>query len=86
MTPRRRPALKKARERAGLKQRELAERIGISRAFVIAVEVGRRKPSFDLMERWAKALGRKPSFDLFSLEAGEDGGAGSTKADISEVA
>jgi transcriptional regulator with XRE-family HTH domain len=84
MIPRRRPALKKARERAGLSQRQLAERIGISRAFVIAVEVGRRNPKLGIMERWAKALGRKASFDLFSLESDDD--AGPTKADISEVA
>jgi transcriptional regulator with XRE-family HTH domain len=82
---RRRSALKSARERAGLSQRALAEKIGISRAFVIAVEVGRRNPNLGTMERWAKAIGRKASFDLFSLEAGDDD-KGQPKADYPEVA
>jgi transcriptional regulator with XRE-family HTH domain len=87
MPRRQRPALKKARERAGLSQAELAQRIGITRNYVVLVEVGRRNPHLGIMERWATALGHKASFDLFRLEPSDDGaGRTQTKADIPGVA
>lgn len=45
-------ALKKVREDAGLTQIELAEALGVTQSTISNVEVGRRQPSIDLLERW----------------------------------
>ncbi|CAA9305061.1 MAG: hypothetical protein AVDCRST_MAG68-758 [uncultured Gemmatimonadetes bacterium] len=54
-----------------LTQAELAERAGITRASVNAIEGGRMVPSIYLALRLARALG-VPVGDLFDL-SGEDG-------------
>jgi transcriptional regulator with XRE-family HTH domain len=45
-----------ARERRGLSRIELAERLGLSRQYVLRVEIGQRNPSHETMVRWANAL------------------------------
>ncbi|HMO00345.1 MAG TPA: helix-turn-helix transcriptional regulator [Miltoncostaeaceae bacterium] len=49
--------LRDARERAGLSQAELAQRAGVSRQAVGAVEAGRHAPSVDTALRLARAVG-----------------------------
>lgn len=49
--------LRKAREQAGLDQRELAERAHIARGTVSAAENGRRMPSPATLSMWAIATG-----------------------------
>jgi transcriptional regulator with XRE-family HTH domain len=54
--------LKKVRERAGLTQRELAERLGIKYyTFVSQIESGKGRVPPDLYDRWAEAVGMDTS-------------------------
>lgn len=46
-----------ARKSAGLTQRELAESIGISRAFLTNIELGKYTPSLNVAEQIASTLG-----------------------------
>lgn len=52
-----RSVLVRRRESLGLSQRELARRVGISQPGINHIEVGRRQPSVELLERIAGALG-----------------------------
>jgi transcriptional regulator with XRE-family HTH domain len=54
--PHRRARLVSARERQAMSRQELAERLGITRQYVMRVEEGERNPSHSLMVRWAEAL------------------------------
>lgn len=47
--------LKDLRQRAGLSQPELAEKMKIGASMVSLVESGRRLPSLDLLNRWLQA-------------------------------
>lgn len=49
-----------ARLKAGLTQRELADRLGVSQPTVAAYESGRRQPTLPTLMRWLTAAG----FDL----------------------
>lgn len=49
--------LRKAREHAGLKQTELAQATGISRASIVSYETGRTIPSRPALLSWALATG-----------------------------
>ena len=50
--------LKDLRERRGLSQQTLADRVGVSDAYIAMLETGtRRNPSLTLLQRLAKALG-----------------------------
>ena len=52
-----RTKLIKARERRGVSRIDLAERLGMTRQYVMRVEDGLRNPSHETMVRWADALG-----------------------------
>lgn len=54
-----------ARSVAGLTQREVARRAGISQSMVAHVEVGRAIPSLDVLRRIAAAMGHDLSIRLF---------------------
>jgi putative transcriptional regulator len=45
------------RTAAGLRQEDLADRVGVSRQTIISVESGRYNPSLELAWRLSKALG-----------------------------
>ncbi|WP_103062716.1 helix-turn-helix domain-containing protein [Actinomyces qiguomingii] len=49
------------RHAAGLSQRELADRTGVSQPLIAAIESGARRPSADTQERLRKALQVRPS-------------------------
>jgi transcriptional regulator with XRE-family HTH domain len=50
--------LKDLREQRGLSQQTLADRVGVSDAYIAMLETGtRRNPSLTLLQRLAKALG-----------------------------
>lgn len=49
--------VREARKRAGLTQRELAERSGTTQSAVARLESGRTSPSFDLVLRLVRACG-----------------------------
>jgi putative transcriptional regulator len=49
--------VKELRTAAGLRQEDLADRVGVSRQTIISVEMGRYNPSLELAWRLSKALG-----------------------------
>jgi len=57
--------VKRLRVAAGLSQAELAERMGVDRAYVSGLELGQRNPTIVTLWHLAKALGvkLKPFFD-----------------------
>lgn len=57
------------RQRAGLTQEELAERIGVTRQTVLSIEKGNYTPSVALALRLAGVLGA-PVEALFDLDTG----------------
>lgn len=59
--------LKMRRERALLTQQELAERAGLSRAAVNAIETLKAEPQFNTIRKLAAALGCEPT-DLMEPE------------------
>jgi len=56
--------VQKLRIKSGYTQEELAEKIGISRAYMGFIEQGRYSPSLEVLEKLARALKVKLS-DLF---------------------
>jgi len=48
--------LRKIREKRGMTQTALAERVGVHRVTIAYLESGARQPSMDLLQRLAKAL------------------------------
>ena len=51
--------LKRLRERRGLTQQQLAERVGVHRVTVAKLETGALRPGVDVLEGLAKALNVK---------------------------
>ena len=51
--------VRRARMAAGITQAALAERLGVDRAYVSGVEMGKRNPTIVTMHRFAEALGVK---------------------------
>ena len=54
--------IRKYRNEAGLTQEELADKVGISRAYMGYIEQGRNMPSLEVLEKIARILKVKPSF------------------------
>jgi molybdate-binding protein/DNA-binding XRE family transcriptional regulator len=61
--------LRRQRGLAGLSQSDLAERVGVSRQAIVAIEAGRQVPSTALALQLARALGCSVD-DLFQLPSG----------------
>ena len=59
--------LKAARAALDLSQQELAERVGVSRQTIIAIENDKYNPTLELAMKIAKLLGR-PVEEIFFLE------------------
>ena len=49
--------IRELRTAGGLRQEDLAERVGVSRQTIISIENGRYNPSLELARRLSKALG-----------------------------
>jgi putative transcriptional regulator len=49
--------VKELRTVAGMRQEDLADKVGVSRQTIISVEMGRYNPSLELAWRLSKALG-----------------------------
>lgn len=64
-----RTTLIQARLRRNISRIQLAERLDVTRQYVMRVEQGLRTPSLDLATRWADALGVK--IDIFRTETSE---------------
>ena len=61
-------ALTEARHTAGLTQAQVAQRMGTSQAAVARMERGLVKPSWGSIERYARAVGRRPVVQLVAAE------------------
>ena len=48
--------IKEKRERLGISQKELAEKVGMSQSFLCDIEQGRSKPSIDTALKLAEVL------------------------------
>jgi transcriptional regulator with XRE-family HTH domain len=57
LTPQQRQAIRRARERAGLTQTQLAARIGIVSQYVNMIETGKKAASLDVLTRLGNELG-----------------------------
>ncbi len=53
--------IRKYRKEAGFTQEELADKVGISRAYMGYIEQGRNVPSLEVLEKIARILKVKPS-------------------------
>jgi len=58
--------LKENRRRLGITQPQLAERAGMSTQYLAMIEIARKFPTADILERLAMALGINPN-ELFSV-------------------
>jgi len=58
--------LKENRRRLGITQPQLAERAGMSTQYLAMIEIARKFPTADILERLAAALGINPN-ELFSV-------------------
>ena len=58
--------LKENRRRLGITQSELAERAGLSTNYLAMIEIARKFPAADVLDRLAEALGISPN-ELFSV-------------------
>jgi len=72
------PVLRTARRRAGLSQRVLAERAGVTQAAISRIEDGKTSPRFDTLERLLEACG-------FTLELAHWLGEGVDRTAIREL-
>lgn len=86
MSPRKRlqNRIRETRKRRGLRQSDLAERAGITRQSVIAIEAGRLNPSVALALRLAEVL-EEPVGELFYLAAAGTAGDGPSVEPLFEV-
>lgn len=64
--------VKEARTRAGLTQRQLAERAGVSQPVIAAYERGRRQPSWPMLEKLLEAAGFELQVLLRQRQAADD--------------
>jgi predicted transcriptional regulator len=55
------------RQKAGLTQAQIAERMGTSQAAIARLEAGKMKPKWQTIERYAEALGMRPSVSLVRI-------------------
>jgi len=49
--------LRATRLKRRISQTEFAETLGVSRVYLNSLEFGKKKPSFKLLNKWAKELG-----------------------------
>jgi len=63
--------VREARKRAGLTQRELAERAGTTQSAIARLEAGRTRPAFDDVLRLVRLCGFDIDVRLVSRDSGE---------------
>lgn len=61
-------ALRLAREFHNLNQSQAAEKLGVSQSFLSEIESGRKTPSLEVLQRYAKAFSLPTSAFLLFLE------------------
>lgn len=68
-------ALRLIRVYHDLKQKQVAEQLGISTSYLSEIEKGHKTPSLDLVQRYSDIFGLPVSSIMFFAESVEDGGA-----------
>ena len=63
-----RTQIQNARKSMGITQEQLAEKVGVTRQTIIALEQGRYNPSLELAFKITKALGKKRIEEVFELD------------------
>jgi len=63
-----RTQIQNARKAIGLTQEQLAEKVGVTRQTIIALEQGRYNPSLELAFKITRTLGKKHVEELFEAE------------------
>ena len=63
--------IRSLRAAAGLKQKELAKRVGISASMLSLIEAGRREPTIKLLKQMSHALGI-PTAAMFAVALADD--------------
>lgn len=66
--------IKRARQQAGLTQGELADRAGLSQAYLSQIESGSKDPSVETLQKLANTLGIEPGSLFASTREGGKGG------------
>lgn len=61
--------IKQLRKQAGLRQEDLADRLGVSRQTIIAIENNKYNPTLELAMKLARLL-KSTVEDIFTLEEG----------------
>jgi len=75
-------AIKVVRTASGIKQRALAEKVGVTANYLSLVENGKREPSISFLNRLARALGIPVGVFFLWQETGTQG---STDAGLSKI-
>ena len=75
-------AIRDRRRALGFSQRELADRVGVSRQWVVGVEAGRSRTEVGLLLRTLKALDLALLLDDGSASSADPGGGAVLGADI----
>lgn len=68
-------ALRLIRVYHDLKQKQVAERLGVSTSYLSEIEKGRKAPTLDLIQRYSDAFGLPVSSIMFFAESVGDVGA-----------
>lgn len=66
-----RNVIKKLRKEAGLRQEDMARKLGVSRQTIIAIENDKYNPTLELAMKIARLLGRRVE-EIFFLEEEEN--------------
>lgn len=61
-------ALRLIRTIKGYKAKNIAKKLGISPSYLSQIETGQKKPSLELIEKFAVVVGERPSSILFFYE------------------
>lgn len=70
--------IKQLRKEAGLRQEDMARKLGVSRQTIIAIENDKYNPTLELAMKIARLLGRRVE-EIFFLEEEEDKENGTEK-------
>ncbi|OHC75739.1 MAG: hypothetical protein A3G18_06465 [Rhodospirillales bacterium RIFCSPLOWO2_12_FULL_58_28] len=78
--------IRERRRKLGIDQRELADKVGVSRQWVVEIEKGKPRAEVGLLLRTLEALDLKLNVENEASEGiGEGGGAGSWDFNIDDV-
>jgi transcriptional regulator with XRE-family HTH domain len=68
----------------GIKANRLAKELGISPSYLSLIENGKKRPSVEMIEQFARVIGVRPSQIMFFNEELDDSSKNTSKNDIVE--